>query len=56
MEEKILKVKEAVKDLLVSYPDISGVSVFIADDRKEVTIAVDVLAKLRNEEEQQWLI
>lgn len=49
MEEKILKVKDAVKDLLESYPDISGVSVFITDDRKDVTIGVDVLAKLREE-------
>jgi len=48
MEEKILKVKEAVKDLLENYPDISGVSVFISDDRKDVTIAVDVLAKLND--------
>lgn len=46
MEDKILKVKESVKDLLKSYPDISGVSVFIAEDRRDVTIAVDVLAKL----------
>lgn len=46
MEDKILKVKESVKDLLKSYPDISGVSVFIAEDRKDVTISVDVLTKL----------
>lgn len=46
MEEKILKVKEAIIDLLKNYPDISGVSVFIADDRSDVTIAVDILAKL----------
>ena len=46
MEEKILKVKEAVIDLLKSYPDISGVSVFIAEDRSDVTIAVDVLGRL----------
>lgn len=48
MENKILKVKESIKDLLENYPDISGVSVFISEDRKEVTIAVDVLAKLRD--------
>ena len=46
MEDKILKVEESIKDLLKSYPDISGISVFIAEDRKDVTIAIDVLAKL----------
>ena len=48
MEDKILKVKESIKDLLESYPDINRVSVFISEDRKEITIAVDVLAKLRD--------
>ena len=45
MEDKILKVKQSVIDLLESCPDVSGVSVLISEDR-DVTIAVDVLAKL----------
>lgn len=50
MEEKILKVKEDITDLLKSYPDVCGISVFIDDNREEVTVAVDVLGKLREEE------
>ena len=51
MEEKIANVKNAVKDLLNSCPDVTGITVFISEDRKDVTIAVDVLAKLREEED-----
>lgn len=46
MEGKILKVKEDVKDLLENYPDISDITILIGEDREDVTISVDILAKL----------
>lgn len=54
MDEKILKVKEAIVDLLQSYPDISSVDVFINEDtayERSVTVSVDILAKLVDNED-----
>ena len=49
MEDKILKVKDAVVDLLESNKDISDVTIFINENLngdRQVTVSVDILAKL----------
>lgn len=49
MEDKILKVKEAVIDLLESYKDINDITILIDEDingDRNVTISVEMLAKL----------